>query len=280
MGSACWEQNWDMPPTRHPAVAGRFYPAEPKALRLEVESYLSTSATKTPALGCIVPHAGYMYSGHVAGVVFSTLSIPPRVVLLCPNHTGQGQPLSINSSGEWETPLGNVPVDHELATHLQRRFPLLTDESEAHRSEHAAEVELPFLQVLRPEVKFVPVAIGTGQFEILEALGSAIAETITLLGGNILLLASSDLNHYENDAITRIKDHKALERILALDPHGLYEVVRREKITMCGIGPAVIMLTAARQLGATSAELVKYATSGDISGDRSMVVGYAGIRVH
>jgi MEMO1 family protein len=267
-----------MPPTRHPAVAGRFYPADPQKLRAEVESYLFPTE-KPPSLGCVAPHAGYIYSGHVAGAVFSTMQIPSTVLLLCPNHTGKGHPLSINSRGAWETPLGDVAIDSDLAADLQRRFPLLADETEAHRSEHAAEVELPFLQVLWPDVRFVPIAIATGQFEVLEALGSAIAEAIAAANDKVLILASSDLNHYEDDAITRIKDHKAIAKIIALDPRGLYEVVEREKITMCGVGPAVAMLIAAKQLGATSSELVKYATSGDISGDRNMVVGYAGIRV-
>jgi hypothetical protein len=212
-----------------------------------------------------------MYSGHVAGAVFSRLEIPQTIILLCPNHTGRGAPLAINSQGAWQTPLGPVSIDQSLAERLKTQFPLLTEDTEAHRSEHSAEVELPFLQVLRPDVKIVPIAIGTKQLEILQALGNAIAESDTLI------IASSDMNHYENDAITRIKDHKAIEKILGLDSNGLYEVVRKEKITMCGIGPTVVMLTAAKK--AESAELVKYATSGDISQDRNMVVGYAGIVV-
>jgi AmmeMemoRadiSam system protein B len=155
---------------------------------------------------------------------------------------------------------------------------LLYEDTEAHRTEHAAEVELPFLQVLHPNVKFVPIAIGTSDFAVLEGLGHAIANAITD-AGNVLIIASSDMNHYESDAVTRIKDHKAIEKILALDTRGLHNVVQQDNITMCGYGPTVAMLTAARQLGARSAELVKYATSGDISGDRDMVVGYAGIRV-
>ena len=264
-----------MPPTRHPAVAGRFYPADPTKLRAEVESYLSPGE-KTPAFGCVVPHAGYLYSGHVAGAVFSRLEISESVILMCPNHTGRGHPLAINSAGTWETPLGEVAIDCALAESLKQRFPLLVEDAEAHRSEHAAEVELPFLQVLRPDVKIVPIAIGTSQLEVLQALGAALAEAIT---GDLLIIASSDMNHYENDAITRIKDQKAIEKILELDEQGLHAAVLREKITMCGFGPTVAMLTAAKQRGAKSAELVKYATSGDISQDREMVVGYAGILV-
>jgi AmmeMemoRadiSam system protein B len=263
---------------RHPAVAGRFYPADPETLRKDVEIYLHSTHPKSVALGCVVPHAGYIYSGHVAGAVLSQVEIPSRVILMCPNHTGRGVPLAINLHGSWMTPLGEVPIDSDLASRLRQACPLLYQDNEAHRTEHAAEVELPFLQVLHPSVKFVPIAIGTGDFGVLEGLGHAIANVISD-AGDVLIIASSDMNHYESDAVTRIKDHKAIEKILALDTRGLHDVVQQENITMCGYGPTVAMLTAARQLGARSAELVKYATSGDISGDREMVVGYAGIRV-
>jgi hypothetical protein len=164
-----------------------------------------------------------------------------------------------------------VPVDEELAKSLKEKFPLLSEDLEAHRGEHSAEVELPFLQVLRPYVKIVPIAIGTTQLEVLEALGEAIA------GADALILASSDMNHYESDAVTRVKDRNAIDKVLELDEAGLYETVRREKITMCGIGPAVAMLIAVKKRGARSAKLVSYATSGDVSQNRDTVVGYAGI---
>jgi MEMO1 family protein len=266
---------------RHPAVAGRFYPRDPESLREEIRSYLSPTSEKPliRALGCIAPHAGYMYSGHVAGAVFARLEIPKRCIVLCPNHTGMGQALAIVSEGEWETPLGHVPIDAALAAHLKQRFPALQEDSTAHRAEHAAEVELPFLQVRQPELRFVPIALGTGQFDILEQLGDALANVIVAQTESVLIVASSDMNHYESDAVTRIKDHKAIERILTLDARGLYDVVTQQGISMCGFGPAVAMLSAARKLGAKSAELVKYATSGDISGDLNMVVGYAGVVV-
>ena len=268
---------------RHPAVAGRFYPRHPEDLRTEVRGFLSQSSSvmEAPvrALGCIAPHAGYMYSGHVAGSVFARVEIPRRCIVLCPNHTGVGHALAMVSEGAWETPLGEVPIDGELAAALKQRFPVLQEDSAAHRAEHAAEVELPFLQTLQRELTFVPIALGTGQFEILEQLGTALADVIAAQKGPILIVASSDMNHYESDVITRAKDHRALERILTLDPRGLHEVVTHQDISMCGYGPAVAMLTAARRLGAKSAELVKYATSGDVSGDREMVVGYAGVVV-
>jgi MEMO1 family protein len=268
-------------PVRHPAVAGRFYPRDPQALRVEVDSYLSQTPAQTPlsALGCIVPHAGYVYSGHVAGAVFAALEIPKLCLVMCPNHTGIGHALAIVSEGAWETPLGNVPIDSAFAAALKQRCPLLQEDPAAHRSEHAAEVELPFLQTRQLQFKFVPIALGTGQFEALEQLGEAIAEVIAAHDGPVLIVASSDMNHYESDAVTRVKDHSAIEPILRLDARALYDVVTQHHISMCGFGPAVAMLTATKKLGATSAELVKYATSGDVSGDRDLVVGYAGVIV-
>jgi len=274
---------------RHPAVAGRFYPREAERLRADVRSYLSQTGSKKEesssgpapvhAIGCIAPHAGYMFSGHVAGAVFGRLEVPLRCIVMCPNHTGMGRALAIMSEGEWETPLGHVPIDTELAAALKHQCPLLSEDSAAHRAEHAAEVELPFLLMRQPKVTFVPIALGTGQLEALEQLGFAIAEVIATQKDRILIVASSDMNHYESDAVTRVKDHQAIERILTLDARGLHEVVTQQNISMCGYGPAVAMLTAARKLGAKSAELVKYATSGDISGDRDLVVGYAGVVV-
>lgn len=268
-----------METVRQPAVAGRFYPGDRTALLDELSSYLSPITSPRPALGCIVPHAGYIYSGPVAGAVFADIEVPRRCLVLCPNHTGRGRPLAIMSSGAWNTPLGSVSIDSQLADSLKQQFPLLNEDNEAHRSEHAIEVELPFLQQRRSHFTFVPIALGTGQFEILEKLGEAVAHVLRAHGEPTLIVASSDMNHYENDTVTRVKDHKAIERILALDPRGLHNVVTNEDVSMCGYGPAIVMLTAAKNLGATSAELVKYATSGDVSGDREMVVGYAGVVV-
>lgn len=268
-----------MTTVREPAVAGRFYPANPAQLRADIESYLSPPRKKTSAIGCLAPHAGYMYSGAVAGAVFSALDIPRHLIVLGPNHTGMGHPLAIMTSGKWRSPLGEISIDADLAGRLVHAFPALSNDSEAHRAEHAIEVELPFVQTLKSDVSFVPIAVGTGRFILLEQLGMAIASVMRDFGHPVLVVASSDMNHYEDDPTTRMKDRKAIEKILAIDPAGLYQTVMNESISMCGFGPAVAMLTAARQSGAEHAELIGYATSGDISGDRDMVVGYAGIVV-
>jgi hypothetical protein len=282
---------------RTPAVAGRFYPGRAEELLREVREYTSPGKTSldTPvetgriaAIGCVAPHAGYIYSGAVAGAVYSRLEIPEHCVILCPNHTGKGRPLAVMASTTWQTPLGEVAADAEMSARLLRRFPALQEDSAAHRAEHAIEVQLPFLQALQPELNIVPIAIGTSDFDVLRGLGEALAEVIAdrheedqeeVREEKVLVIASSDMNHYESDAVTRVKDHKAIERVLAMDACGLWEVVMNEDITMCGFGPTIVMLTAAKLLGATSATLVKYATSGDVSGDYESVVGYAGIIV-
>jgi AmmeMemoRadiSam system protein B len=268
---------------RLPAVAGRFYPAKPQRLREDIENFTTCAnaakESKLRALGCIVPHAGYMYSGGVAGAVYERLDLPARCLILCPNHTGYGEPLAIMSAGAWRTPLGDVPIDEALASALKARFSLLSEDHAAHQAEHALEVQLPFLQVLHPQFQFVPIAVGTSQFEVLSALGDAMTTVIRETGERVLVIASSDMNHYESDRVTRIKDRRAIQQITALDPRGLYDTVRQANISMCGYGPTVAMLTASLKLGATRAELLRYATSGDVSGDRDMVVGYAGIAV-
>jgi MEMO1 family protein len=274
---------------RTPAVAGRFYPGRAEELLREVRAF--TSVGKIPietgriaAIGCVAPHAGYIYSGGVAGAVYSRLKIPERCVILCPNHTGKGRPLAIMANTAWQTPLGEVAADADMGARLLRRFPALQEDSAAHRAEHAIEVQLPFLQTQQPELNIVPIAIGTSNFDVLRSLGEALADVIADRHEEdqkerVLIIASSDMNHYESDVITRVKDRKAIERVLALDARGLWKVVMNEDISMCGFGPTVVMLTAAKVLGATSASLIKYATSGDVSGDYESVVGYAGIIV-
>ena len=268
------------PMIRTPAVAGTFYPGDRESLVDTLRSITHQTDERTQSYGVVVPHAGYVYSGHVAGEVYSRLQLPDRYIILCPNHTGLGCPLSIMSTGEWETPMGNVVVDTDLARSLMVLDPNLEEDEAAHRAEHALELQLPFLQFLAgPRIQFVPITLGTSQFDYLERLGEAIAETVRQSEKDILIIASSDMNHYEPDEPTRVKDRKAIGKMLERDAAGLHEVVLREGISMCGFGPATSMLVAANRLGASRAELVKYATSGDAFGDRDRVVGYAGVIV-
>lgn len=266
---------------RPPAVAGRFYPDEPGLLRTALDSCLAgrEDGAKTSVLACMVPHAGYIYSGRVAGEVYQRIQIPARVILIGPRHFPRGAALAIVSDGIWQTPLGLVPIDHPLAEKIARAFPQLREDAEAHSSEHSLEVQLPFLQRLAPSFSFVPIVIGPARWEDLEALGRVLASVIAAEGEPVLLIASSDMNHYESDAETRVKDRKAIDQILALDARKLFDTVRNERISMCGYAATVATLIAARELGAKQAELVRYATSGEINGDFQEVVGYAGMMV-
>ena len=262
---------------RPPAVAGLFYPSEPRELARQIEKNCLDATPKIAAFGCVVPHAGYVYSGSVAGAVYSSLKIPARCILLGPRHYPQGQPMAILTEGSFSTPLGDAPIDSELAQKLAHACPLLREDAVAHEREHSLEVQIPFLQKLRPDFQFVPVVLGTDRYGAIEELGRAVAQVIAAQREPVLVVASSDMSHYESDAITRAKDARAVARVMELDPRGLYDTVRIEGITMCGYAATVAMLIAVLELGAKEAELIRYATSGDITGDRERVVGYAGI---
>jgi AmmeMemoRadiSam system protein B len=218
-----------------------------------------------------------MYSGHVAGATLARITLPEKIIVVGVRHYPRGEPAAILSSGAWRTPLGDAPIDEPMAAELRRLCPLLREDSVAHSAEHSLEVQLPFLQVLAPRFSFVPVALGTVKYDSLVSVGEAVARLVENSKENVLLLTSSDLNHYEDDKMTRVKDQKAIDRLLALDARGLYDTCRNEEISMCGLGPAVAMLTALNALGAKKSELVKHATSGDVSGDYQQVVGYAGM---
>ena len=272
---------------RPPAVAGAFYPADSRELARLIDEFCATPGerSKTRAVACIVPHAGYMYSGHVAGAVYAELDIPERCILLGPRHFPQGQPLAILSEGSWRTPLGDAEIDAQLAVDLAHSCPLLREDSLAHAREHSLEVQIPFLQRLAEQqsrgFRFAPVVLASDRYPVLEELGRAVAQSVVKAdaaqSGPVLIVASTDMNHYESDAATRVKDARAIERILALDARGLYDTVRNEGITICGYAATVATIVAACELGATDARLVRYATSGDINGDYSRVVGYAGV---
>jgi MEMO1 family protein len=264
---------------RPPAVSGHFYPSDEKKLALEIEQYTAGANKRSFARGCVVPHAGYMYSGHVAGAVYSAIEIPAQCILLGPRHFPGGKEMAIISEGSWRTPFDDAQIDSGLAAELKRACPLLREDRVAHRREHSLEVQIPFLQRLAANLRFVPVVLATQRYQDLEALGHAVAQVIAAHTEPVLLIASSDMNHYESDAITRVKDRKAIARILALDARGLYDTVRSEGITMCGYTATVAMLIAMRDLGAKDAEVIRYATSGDVTGDRDEVVGYAGITI-
>jgi len=263
---------------RQPAVAGQFYPGLPEQLRLTV-SHLLPSVEPVAALGVMVPHAGYIYSGAIAGATFARVVVPGRVVMLGPNHHGLGPEASLFHRGAWHTPLGANAIDEPLADALLDACPQLTADTLAHQREHSLEVQLPFLQQRNPAARLVPISLGHLPLPQLLALGTGIGAVLAATPGGALLVASSDMTHYEPGNVARRKDLGALEFVLALDPEGLYRHVRAERISMCGVLPTVVMLAAAQALGASRAELVQYGNSGDVTGDQSEVVGYAGVIV-
>ncbi|HEY4980155.1 MAG TPA: AmmeMemoRadiSam system protein B [Candidatus Acidoferrum sp.] len=264
---------------RLPAVAGQFYPANPRELSSLIHRFLNENGQpeKERVSACLVPHAGYIYSGHVAAAVFSRIKIPTKVLILGVRHQPLGEALAIVSHGHWRTPLGDVSIDRGLAMRLRAASPALQEDEVAHSREHSLEVELPFLQVLQSQFTFVPVALGTTDLEELLKVGEGVAEIVGKAEEEVLIVTSSDMNHYEDEGITRRKDQRAIECMERLDARGLYDVCRRERISMCGLGPAIVMLSAVKKLGVKRGELIRYATSGEISGEHDSVVGYAGM---
>jgi hypothetical protein len=266
---------------RTPAVAGTFYPGEADALAREMARLVPEDAETThELLACVAPHAGYVYSGQVAGRVFGHLKVPRRVLLMGPNHTGMGAAVSVAPHAAWATPHGEVPVDRDLGDRLLEAVGGAEAEPRAHGREHSLEVMLPFLLARRPDVAVLPVCLAHLSKTDCRRLGAALARVIDDLDEPVGIVASSDMSHYEPDAVTRERDRLAIDAMLALDPDGLYDTVHSNGITMCGVVPATVALVAATELGAIDAHLVDYATSGDVSGDRSAVVGYAGICIH
>jgi len=273
---------------RPPAVSGRFYPSDPAELRATVATLLADARravgpTDRQAVGVIVPHAGYVYSGPTAAAVFARVTIPGLVIILAPNHTGISAAksgVSLWEVGAFHTPLGDVPVDADAARALREISNGLVDvDHDAHRAEHAVEVELPFLQMSRSDVRIVPLVISWDAWEPARLLGEILARLAQAAGEAVLLLASSDLNHYEPAAVSERKDEAALAAIRALDGAELLARCKRERISMCGRGPAAIVIAAARALGAKHAEVVDYRHSGWVSGDNARVVGYAGVLI-
>ncbi len=262
---------------RMPAFAGQFYPDSPAELKAMLNSFTSPQAEKEEAVGLLAPHAGYIYSGAVTGAAISRIRIKDTFIILAANHTGRGQPLSIMTEGSWLTPLGEVQIDTDLAGKLVSNSDYLKEDTLAHEYEHSIEVQLPFLQFFKPDVKIVPVVVAVSDIDILKQVGIDIARAVRELERDVVILASSDMNHYESQMTSRKKDYQAIEAMLDMDPEELVNRVEEQDISMCGYAPAAIMMTAAKELGADRAELVTYRTSGDVSGDFDAVVGYAGI---
>ena len=267
---------------RPPAVAGTFYESTPERLRAQVDACFEAApkaAEREALVGAVVPHAGLMYSGPVAAALYALADLPKRLIILCPNHTGAGHFAAIQREGAWRTPFGDVPIDTPLADALMARTPLLAVDARAHSREHSLEVQLPFLQRILGEFTFVPICLGAHRYDYAEEIGLAIADVVKGESGPVAILASSDLNHYEPQDETLRKDQLAIDQVLARNPRELWRVVDEYDVSMCGFIPATAMLVAANALGATTARLLRHATSGDVNGDFSHVVGYASILI-
>ncbi len=274
---------------RRPAVAGAFYAASPDKLRKQIiDSFkhklgagrLPEHQTERDILSVVCPHAGYMYSGPAASHSYLALGEqrpPETVVVIGPNHTGWGTPVSIMNEGKWVTPFGDVEIDSDLANKIIEYSPTSRSDESAFIREHSIEVQLPFLQFIYPEFKLVPICMGYQDLDISVELGDAIYEASK--DKDIVVVASTDLNHQEPKATNNLKDQYVLDAIKTLDEKQLQESVKRHHITTCGYGPVSASMVYSKHLGASRGEVLSYYTSGDITGDNAAVVGYAAAKI-
>jgi AmmeMemoRadiSam system protein B len=256
-----------------------FYPASAVAIRKQIAGFIEGEPQKTEALACMLPHAGYVYSGRVAVQTLSSVNIRDKIILLGPNHTGNGAGYSIMTQGYWQTPLGRVRIESALAESILKSSQYLKEDALAHLEEHSLEVELPILQYFKSSFEIVPIAFMSDDLGVLKKIGLEIAQAISSwnMQKEVMLVASSDMTHYEPLAEAQEKDKQALKAILEFNPDKLMQEIKRLDISMCGYAPVIVMLSAAHALGARNASLVKYQTSADASQDESSVVGYAGV---
>lgn len=264
---------------RHPAVAGQFYPGDKATLENQLREFCDVSPDAATPLGVISPHAGYVYSGAIAGKLFSQIHVPDKIILLGPNHHGAGHSGAVSCVDAWDTPLGEIAIDRELSNDVLKACRHFDIDEKAHRYEHSLEVQVPFIQYCNPAARFVPICIGRLPLDALIESGEALADVIAGQEESILIVASSDMTHFESAGEAKQKDELALRHVRELDPEGLYRTVVENRISMCGVMPSVVMLAAARKLGAVKGEIVAYGTSGDVTGDDRDVVAYASVIV-
>ncbi|HOX40034.1 MAG TPA: AmmeMemoRadiSam system protein B [Candidatus Brocadiia bacterium] len=264
---------------RQPAVAGQFYTSDPRRLRQQIEGMIPKDVERRPALGAMCPHAGYVYSGATAGQTLGRIPVPDNVLILNPNHRSAKPPFGLWSGDAWTTPLGDCPVDEDLRGRLMGASEWIVDDTFAHLYEHSGEVIVPFLQVCNPNVRINVMIVSRAPGKLLREVGEVIGKAISERGEPTLIVASSDMSHYISAEQAKRLDMMAIEKVKAMDPDGLLEVVEGNRISMCGVLPVSVMLTACARLGATSSELVCYDNSGTASGDYNRVVGYAGVIV-
>ncbi len=264
---------------RNPVVAGQFYPGSSSGLRKELKKLLNPEKEKEKAVGLLLPHAGYIYSGKTAALLYERVSIPQTAVILGPNHTGIGEQFSIMRQGRWKTPIGESAIDTALADEILGRSELLQVDEASHRYEHSIEIQLPFLQFLRKDVQVVPIILSGAELEDCRSIGNAIAGAIKESKADAIIIASSDMTHFEPAKSAKEKDKIALSAVTELDEKKLFDVVLRLNISMCGYIPVAAMLAASKKLGADKAELIDYTHSGEVTGEANSVVGYGAVLV-
>jgi len=262
---------------RKAGVAGSFYPAVKQELLQTIKEMAEPKVERQKALGAVLPHAGYVYSGSVAAGVLSRIELPHTAIIIGPNHTGMGKPFAVMAEGLWQTPLGDVHINEALARKIVTTSRYLKDDALAHEQEHSIEVQLPLLQYFKPDIQIVPVILTRTTSEVYKEIAQAMAMSIRESGQDVIIIASSDMTHYEPHDKAREKDLEVIDAILELDESRMLELVQKNRVSMCGAGPVACLIRAARDLGGGTAELVSYRTSGETTGDYSSVVGYAGI---
>ena len=275
---------------RKPAVAGSFYDGDSKSLNIQIENCflhkigpgeipLVNPKRQNNIIGLISPHAGYMYSGPVAAngffIAFNYFK-PDTIIVLGPNHRGFGEDISIMVEGKWKTPLGELEIDTDIAENILKNSKIIKNDKKAHQYEHSIEVQLPFIQyIFGKDIKFVPICMTRQDIDTDIEIAKSICSSV--VDKNILIIASSDFTHYEPQEYAENVDKQAINAILEFNPKKLYDIIYQQNLTMCGPGPITVMLIVCKTLGAKKAELLKYATSGDVSGAYGQVVGYASI---
>lgn len=266
---------------RQAAVADRFYPGDETTLKQTVQTLLDQHNPRQieNCYAVVSPHAGYVYSGSVCAETLKSVKIPETVVILGPNHHGRGAPVSL-SLREWEMPMGDVAIDQEFGALVKDCIADVRVDEIAHQFEHSLEVQVPFLQSLQNDLQIVPIALGNLSYSMCRNIADGLAAAMKKYDSPVLIVASSDMNHYESRQNGSAKDKLALEELKTLSPSGLYETVKSKNISMCGVIPVTIALLTSLQFGANKAEIVRYTDSGDVSGDVEQVVGYAGAVIY
>jgi AmmeMemoRadiSam system protein B len=277
---------------RRPAVAGSFYAGDSKSLNIQIENCflhkigpgelpLVNPKKENNIIGLISPHAGYIYSGPVAANGFYKIALdgkPDTIIILGPNHRGFGEDVSIMAEGKWKTPLGELEIDKEMAEDILKNSKIIKNDKKAHQYEHSIEVQLPFIQyIFGKDIKFVPICMTRQDIDTDIEIAKSICSSV--VDKNILIIASSDFTHYESQEYAENVDKQAINAILESNPKKLYDIIYRQNLTMCGPGPITVMLIVCETLGAKKFELLKYATSGNITGMYDQVVGYASLIV-